>query len=143
MMWTRFGTRSQKESTLSSQTTKCDSNGIMTILHAFQHHSNSHWRRAVLSYIRFTGSGTGSSRLIFATDDRMRSVRLENKCESSYRSEGYTAGSQGHVYIYSQLTARKLWSLSFEYVCLCVGRRQYSRRIYTANIWNLKVWSRS
>jgi len=97
VVWARFDTWSQNEKrlTLSSQTTKPDPNGIMTILHAFQHHSSSHWRRTVWNYNHLAGSGTTSWCLIFTRDDRMRSVRLENKCESSYRSEGYTDGTQG------------------------------------------------
>jgi len=95
---------------LSLQTTKYDPNVIMTILNAFQRHSNSHWRRTVSNYANFTGSGTASWRLIFTRDDDdiMRSVRLENKCESSYRIVVYTVGSQGDVYFYNRPDVRKL-----------------------------------
>ena len=70
----------------------------MTILRALEHHSNFHWRRGEVSnYAHCTESTAMSGRLIFTRDDRMRAIRLENKCESSYRSDGCTVGSLGHV----------------------------------------------
>ena len=103
------------------------------VLHSFQHQSNSNWRRRVLNYAHFTGSGTASWRLIFTRDDRMRRVSLENKCESSYRSEGYTVGSQGDIYLQqssecskaSEACQMNVWATHIEI------RRQWSTGIDT------------
>lgn len=115
---------------LYSQTQKYDCNASMTILHAFEHHFNFHWKRTVLNYYHFTESSTGSWRLIFTRDDRMRAIRLENKCESSYRSEGCRVGSLGHVY--SRPTSKVLMEARLTAVCC---RRAFMPLLSRPNVW--------